>query len=96
MQNEENNKFEEILSDINYHFRYLVYLKKDKDPTSGKPRRYISSIIHLDQNGDKTEIYNDDLHYQKYAKIDRESLLQLRYRKSQSAFIKSFVGDEYE
>ena len=95
MQNEENSKYEEILSDINYHFRYHVYLKKENEPKGGV-KRYIASIIHLDQNGNKTEIYSNNLVKKKYHKIDRDSLLQLKIKKSQSSFIRCFVGEKYE
>ena len=95
MMNEENTKYEDVLSDIYYHFRYLVYLKKDKDK-NGRVKRYISSIVHLDSSGKRKEIYRDDLEKKKYNKIDRESLLLLKIKKNQKAFISTFVGDKYE
>ena len=94
MLNEESSKYEDILSDIYYHFRYLVYLKKDKD--SNGIRRYISSIIHIDPHGKMKEIYSDDLSNKKYARLERESLLLLKIKKSQTAFIKCFVGESHE
>ncbi len=95
MLNEDSSRYEGIMSDISYHFRYLVYLKKDKDSTGGI-RRYISSIIHIDPKGKSKEIYSDDLNKKKYSKIDRESLLLLKIKKNQTAFIKSFVGESHE
>lgn len=95
MLNEDSSRYEDIISDIYYHFRYLVYLKKDKDSFGGV-KRYISSIIHIDPQGKMKEIYSDNLEKKKYAKIDRESLLLLKIKKNQTAFIKTFVGDVHE
>lgn len=95
MQNEENNRYEDILSDIKYHFRYYVYLKKDKEP-SGKVKRYIASIMHLDPTGKETLIYSDDLEKKRYGKIDRDSLMLLKIKRNQTAFIKYFIGEKHE
>ena len=95
MQNEENCRYEDILCDIKYHFRYFVYLKKEKD-ASGKVKRYIASIMHLDPSGKESLIYSDNLEKRKYAKIDRESLMLLKIKKNQTAFIKYFIGDKNE
>ena len=96
MLNEDSSRYEDILSDIYYHFRYLVYLKKDKDSITGGIKRYISSIIHLDASGKMKEIYSDNLEKKKYSKIDRDSLLLLKIKKNQTAFIKAFIGEGYE
>ena len=95
MMNQDNSRYEDILNDIEYHFRYYVYLKREKD-SSGKVKRYIASIVHINQQGKKTEIYSDDLNKKKYAKIDHDSLLSLKIKKNQTAFIKRFVGGKDE
>ena len=95
MRKEENSKYEQILDDIKYHFRYYVYLKRDKSGTGGV-RRYISSIVHLDDKGKSKVIYSEDINGRSYAPIDRESLMQLKIKKSQTGFIRCFVGEKYE
>lgn len=95
MKKEENSRYEDILNDIKYHFRYFVYLKKEKE-SSGKIKRYITSIMHLDSAGKKTIIYANDLKKKKYGKIDYDSLTLLKIKKSQKAFIKCFIGEGYE
>ena len=95
MQSEENSRYEDILNDIKYHFRYYVYLKKDKD-SSGKVKRYIASIMHIDSSGKETLIYSDDLEKKRYGKINRESLMLLKIKRNQTAFIKYFIGEKHE
>lgn len=95
MQNQENSRYEDVLNDIKYHFRYFVYLKREKD-SSGVIKRYISSILHLTPKGEAIEIYNNDLQKIRYGKIDRESLLLLKIKKNQTSFIRSFIGDVNE
>ena len=95
MMNDENCRYEDILNDIKYHFRYFVYLKRGKD-SSGKVKRYIDSIVHLDNQGNEHFVYSNNLKKKRYGKIDRNNASQLRIKKSQKAFIRCFLGDNYE
>lgn len=95
MMNEENARYEDILNDIKYHFRYFVYLKRGKDQ-NGKVKRYIESIVHLDSDGNEHIIYTNNLRKKKYGKIESRCASQLRIKKSQRTFVKCFLGDSYE
>ena len=70
MLNEKRIEYQDILSNIYEHFKIVVYLNKYIDK-KGNVKRYISSILEIDNNGNKNEIYHDDLKKKKFAKISK-------------------------
>ena len=69
MMNEKKIDYQDIVSNIKEHLKIYIHLKK----TTLKDKsiyRYISSIVMLDEFGDKKEIYSNDLKEKRIAKID--------------------------
>ncbi len=68
MLSERKMTYEDIMMNINEHFKIYIYLKKHIDKR-GLIKRYISSIIEVDNEGLIHELYSDNLKSKKYAKI---------------------------
>lgn len=68
MMNEKRIAYEDVISNINEHFKIYVHLKKYIDKKN-HINRYISSIVEVDDKGLAHEIYKDDLKTKRFAKI---------------------------
>ena len=89
MQGEDNMRYEDIVSNLSYHFRIFVYLRKYIDKNN-VVHRYISDIVQVDTNGNINEIYNDDLTLKRYGKLSDEFLSLIT--KSDYKNIKEFIS----
>lgn len=90
MMTEKRMEYKDVISNINEHFKIYIYLKKFQDQDS-YIKRYISSIVEVDSNGIKTEIYHDDLKKKKFVKISdnlSSSLLINNNELSKTRFMK--------
>ena len=68
MMNEKRIAYEDVISNINEHFKIYVHLRKYLDKKN-HINRYISSIVEVDDKGIAHEIYKDDLKTKRFAKI---------------------------
>ena len=68
MMNEKRIAYEDVISNINEHFKIYVHLRKYLDKKN-HINRYISSIVEVDDKGIAHEIYKDDLKKKRFAKI---------------------------
>ena len=68
MMNEKRIAYEDVISNLNEHFKIYVHLKKYIDKKN-HINRYVSSIVEIDDKGIAHEIYKDDLKIKKFAKI---------------------------
>ena len=89
MNGEERINYEDIVSNINYHFRFFVHLKKYIDKSS-IVHRYISSIVQFDDNGTYYEIYHDNLKEKKYQKLSKD-FINLLHLDEEKNMIKEFI-----
>lgn len=88
MDGEKNMNYEDIASNLAYHFRVFVHLRKYIDDYH-QVTRYISSIVQLDEDGKMVEIYSDDLKNRKYQKIS-DNFKSLIFIKDEEEKIKEF------
>ena len=95
MMGEDRLDYRDLLHDIYYHFHYFVYLKKCRD-NKGFYRRYISSIVEIDNNGRPHELYSDDLDKRKYDLMSQSNLSRLSVGQDKYAFRKYFMGEDHE
>lgn len=70
MQNEKKMDYNDVLRNVNEHFKIYIYLRKYINE-KGSIKRYISSIVEVNEGGEKNEIYHDDLKKKKYANISK-------------------------
>lgn len=89
MGGEERMNYEDIVSNLTYHFRIFVHLKKYID-NKNHVHRFISSVVQLDADGTINEIYNDDLKSRKYSKLSK-SFLDMVFFKDHLSLIKEFI-----
>ena len=68
MMNEKRIAYEDVISNLNEHFKIYVHLKKYIDKKN-HINRYVSSIVEIDDKGIAHEIYKDDLKTKRFAKI---------------------------
>ena len=68
MMNEKRIAYEDVISNLNEHFKIYVHLKKYIDKKN-HISRYVSSIVEIDDKGIAHEIYKDDLKTKKFAKM---------------------------
>lgn len=77
MMNDKKMDFENVMSDIYYHFRIFIYLKREfqKD---GTVFRYISDILEFDEQGNSHHIYQFKNGKRTYASLSHEFLSLLK------------------
>ena len=80
MMNDKKMDFENVMSDIYYHFRIFIYLKREfkKD---GTVFRYISDILEFDEQGNPNLIYSFNNGKRKYSPLTKEFLSLLKEEK---------------
>ena len=91
MMNEKRIAYEDVISNINEHFKIYVHLRKYLDKKN-HINRYISSIVEVDDKGVAHEIYKDDLKKKRFAKISNnlsKSLLINNKKGKLGRFIKN-------
>ena len=92
MMNEKKMEYIDVLNNINEHFNIYIYLKKISSIDKGI-KRYISSVVEVDNNGNKKEIYKDDLKSKKYSKISK-FLLNLINNNPNNIKLRRFTSNE--
>ena len=68
MMNEKRIAYEDVISNLNEHFKIYVHLKRYLDKKN-HINRYISSIVEIDRKGIAHEIYKNNLKSKRFAKI---------------------------
>ena len=92
MMNEQKMNFEDVYSDISYHMRFYIYLKR-KYTHNGVVQRYISSIAYL--NGSvMEEIYGSDGKNKTYKPLSKDALQMLDLSHASVAFLTKFKGGQ--
>ena len=90
MMNEQKMDFKNVYSDISYHMRFYIYLKR-KYTNNGIVLRYISSISYL--NGRQMEeIYDSDGEKKKYSPLSEEAKKMLDLSMVSKLFEATFIG----
>lgn len=92
MMNDQKQDYEMVLRDINYNFRFYVYLKREIN-SDGKVSRFISEVAEIDENGVKNTFYSLHKGIKKIGKIRKSTLERLNYDDSQ-LFIDTFTKGE--
>lgn len=92
MQADKKMEFKDVLDNIVEHFKIYIYLKKYQDDKN-HIHRYISSIVEIEPNGNKNEIYHDDLNKKKYAKIS-QNLTNILINNKNKVMKSRFINDE--
>ncbi len=87
-----NITFENALEFINHHFQIFIHVKTIFIESSGVIR-YIDSIV-LNENGEKIEIFSNNLKQLKYSKIPSNFLKKLTNYKQFKDFYKYFVKED--
>ena len=84
-------EYESLLENIFHHFKIFVHLRRveNKDKSI---KRYISSIVQVDDDGKITEIYNDNLKTKKYAKLSKKFLETIYFPKN-TVHLKEFINE---
>ena len=82
--------FEDIFSDISYHMRFYIYLKR-KYQTNGMVQRYISSIGYLNDHK-MEEIYGSDGKNKTTNLLSEEAISLLDLSNASNRFIATFIG----
>ena len=90
MMNEQKMAFEDIYSDISYHMRFYIYLKRKYTP-NGVVQRYISSISYL-QGEEMEEIYGSDGENKKYGLLCEAATKLLDLSQVSNEFKATFIG----
>ena len=90
MMNEQKMAFEDIYSDISYHMRFYIYLKRKYTP-NGVVQRYISSISYL-QGEEMEEIYGSDGENKKYGLLCEAATKLLDLNQVSNEFKATFIG----
>ena len=92
MQSEEKNLYQEVLTDIYYHFHFYFYLsRKEKN---GLVRRQISEIIFIDNNGKQYPIFYRTKDKPMYKKLPKEALKILDIEQADNLFKQTFLEDK--
>ena len=90
MMNEQKMNYRDVYTDIAYHMRFYIYLKR-KYSSDGLVERYISSIAYL--NGKKMEIlYDSDGVNKEYGTLSEEAIRILDLSNVSKQFQESFLG----
>ena len=90
MMGDQRTSFDDIFSDISYHMRFYIYLKR-KYRANGVVQRYISSIGYLNGNT-MEEIYGSDGRNKTTSLLSEEAMKMLNLSKVSSRFIAAFKG----
>ena len=90
MMNEQKMAFEDIYSDISYHMRFYIFLKRKYTP-NGVVQRYISSISYL-KGEEMEQIYGSDGEKAKYGLLCEEALKLLDLNQVSNTFKATFIG----
>ena len=90
LMNEQKMTFKDVLSDISYHMRFYIYLKR-KFLKNGHVLRYISSISFLGAHGMET-IYDSDGKDKKYELLSNDALKMLDISDASKLFKTTFIG----
>lgn len=89
-RNEQKMDYEEILTDIYYHFHFYFYLKKAYK--NHQIKRYISEIIYIDSAGKYTSIYRKTKDKTSYKRLPKEAVSLLEIEESTLDFNRAFLG----
>ena len=90
MMNEQKMNFEDVYSDIAYHMRFYIYLKR-KYTANGIVKRYISSISYL-KGEEMTEIYGSDGERVRYGLLCEDAKQLLDLNQVSEKFKATFLG----
>jgi len=90
MMSDKKMDYENVLLDIIYHFRFLVYLEKNEN-IDGSIVRYIKSIFYQENDGQLRPLYKkkDDKHI--YYKFPKSIFELLKFKDNDHLFVKTFV-----
>jgi pilus assembly protein CpaF len=91
MMNEQKMAFEDVYSDISYHMRFYIYLKR-KYTSHGVVERYISSISYLNDKR-MEEIYGSDGEHIRYGLLSNPARELLDLSQVSSRFIATFLKE---
>ena len=91
MMNEQKMAFEDIYTDISYHMRFYIYLKR-KYTSNGVVQRYISSISYLNDK-EMEEIYGSDGEHIRYGQLSNAAIKLLDLNQVSSRFITTFLQE---
>ena len=92
MMNDQKQDYQLVMQDINYIFRFYVYLKREIT-SDGKVIRFIKEVAEIDENGTKNTIYLDDDGVKHFYRIRKSTLKLLNYKNNQ-LFIDTFVKEK--
>lgn len=92
MMNDKKMDFENVISDVCYHFHFYVLLKKKRN-AKGYMQRFINSIVYVDDNGKTSILFKKEKNNIKYGKITSN----LEYfedidKEKHPLFFKTFMG----
>ena len=90
MMNEQKSSFNDIYSDISYHMRFYIYLKR-KYQNNGVVLRYISSIGYL-KGRTMEEIYGSDGKDKRISTLSNEAIRLLDISQASPRFVETFIG----
>ena len=90
MMGDQRTSFDDIYSDISYHLRFYIYLKR-RYRSNGVVQRYISSIGYLKGNT-MEEIYGSDGKNKTISVLSEEAMKLLDLSNVSSRFIAAFKG----
>lgn len=90
MMNEQKSSFNDIYSDISYHMRFYIYLKR-KYQNNGVVLRYISSIGYL-KGRTMEEIYGSDGKDKRISTLSNEAVRLLDISQASPRFVETFIG----
>ena len=82
--------FEDVYSDIAYHMRFYIYLKR-KYTANGVVQRYISSISYLNKE-EMIELYGSDGETKRYGLLCEEAKRLLDLNQASNKFKAAFIG----
>ena len=91
MMNEQKMAFEDVYSDISYHMRFYIYLKR-KYSSNGVVQRYISSICYLNDKK-MEEIYGSDGKHIRYGLLSKPARKLLDLSQVSPQFIATFLKE---
>ena len=92
LMNEQKMDFKDVYTDISYHMRFYIYLKR-KYSLKGMVQRYISSISYLSKEG-MEEIYGSDGKKEWFRLLSKEALQLLDIKEVSSSFQATFIGGQ--
>ena len=90
MMNDQKTAFDDIFSDISYHMRFYIYLKR-KYQTDGMVQRFISSIGYL-KDRSVEEIYGSDGENERTYLLSKEAIKMLDISQASNRFKATFIG----